>query len=165
MEGWIKLHRSLLEHWLYNDNQPFSKREAWIHLLLIANHSSKEIVIGNQVFLCERGQSIRSLNSYAYTFKWSKSKVSRFFKMLENRHMIETQSIHKSTRITICNYEHYQGERNASETQRIKKRNASETRAVPNKNVKNEKEEKKLTSNDNFLNNTKSKKDPFYVEL
>ncbi len=165
MEGWIKLHRNIMDHWLYNDNSPFSKREAWIDLLLITNHTGKEIPIGNQIFLCKRGQSMRSLDSYARRFKWSKSKVNRFLKLLEKQHMIETENLQKTTRITICNYDKYQGLRNIGETLGIIKGNADETLAKPNKNVKNKKEEKKEMTIDNSSSNLNNKKDPYYVEI
>ena len=165
MEGWIKLHRIFLDHWLYNDNKPFTKREAWIDLLLTVNHISKEVPIGDQIFTCGRGQSIRSLDSYAKRFNWTKSRVNRFLKLLEKQNMIETENLFKTTRITICNYDKYQGIRNANETQVIKNRNAGETQMKPNKNVKNEKEKKKKEEIDNSSLNLNQNKDPFYVEF
>jgi hypothetical protein len=56
--------------------------------------------------------------------------------------MIELKSEHITTRLTICKYDTYQGERNADETQVKHKRNASETQMTPNKNEKNEKNNK-----------------------
>jgi hypothetical protein len=52
--------------------------------------------------------------------------------------MIELKSEHITTRLTICKYDTYQGERNADETQVKHKRNASETQTTPNKNDKKE---------------------------
>ncbi len=146
MEGWIKLHRNIMEHWLYNSNEPFTRREAWIHLLLTVNHKYDEVPVGDQVFICNRGQSVRSLDTYAKNFNWDKSRVRRFFKLLEKQNMIETENLKVTTRITICNYDTYQGQRNTDETQKSQKRNKNETVVTPNKNVKNEKEEKKINS-------------------
>lgn len=161
MEGWIKLHRKFMEHWLYNGNEPFSKREAWIHLLMTVNHKDMNVPIGDTIFTCKRGQSIRSLDTYAKEFNWTKSKVYRFFKLLENQNMIETEGLPKTTRITICNYDTYQGQRNADETPKEKNRNADETQVKPNKNGKNEKEKKK----EEIANKNQNLKDPYYVEL
>ena len=48
MDGWIKLHRELLLHdlWKY---KPFSKGQAWIDLLMLANHKNNKFFLGNEV--------------------------------------------------------------------------------------------------------------------
>ena len=38
MSGWIKIHRDILYHEIWSD-KPFSKGQAWIDLILLANHS------------------------------------------------------------------------------------------------------------------------------
>jgi hypothetical protein len=52
---------------------------------------------------------------------WSKSRVDRFLKRLENRDMIETQTETGQLVISICNYDKYQGERDTSGTQAKRK--------------------------------------------
>lgn len=136
-EGWIKLYRKSFNHWLYKENRPHTKREAWEDILLLSNHSDEKVLIGNQLIECKRGQSIVSLNSWAKTFNWTISKVRRFFVLLEKDSMIELENVQKSTRITICNYELYQGDRNDNETILKSKRNDNETQTATNKNVKN----------------------------
>jgi len=49
-----------------------------------------------------------------------------------------------TTRITVCNYESYQGERNEDETQMKRKRNASETQVITIEEGKKEKNEKEV---------------------
>jgi hypothetical protein len=44
-EGFIKLHRSIKDCWLWKDDEPFSKRDAWIDLLLLANYTDKKILL------------------------------------------------------------------------------------------------------------------------
>ena len=56
--------------------------------------------------------------------------------MLEKDSMIVLKSETVTTRITICKYDTYQGERNDSETQVKHTRNASETQVKPTKEVK-----------------------------
>ena len=136
--GWIKLYRSVKKHWLIEKNRSLTFFEAWIMMLLDANHSGIETRIGYEVIKCERGESINSLDTWAKMFNWHKSKVRRFFKLLEKDSMIILNKCEKTTHLTICNYELYQGERNASETQVKRKRNASETQVTPNNNVKND---------------------------
>ncbi|MCU4165613.1 hypothetical protein [Carboxylicivirga caseinilyticus] len=76
--------------------------------------------------------------------------------------MIEIEGLPKTTRITICNYDRYQGNRNTDETPMIVKRNNRETLVKPNKNEKNEKEENNRDTK--FLKPNKND-DEFYVEL
>jgi len=45
MEGWIKLHRRLTDHWLYNTNKPKTRREAWEDMLLLVNFECKKVLI------------------------------------------------------------------------------------------------------------------------
>ncbi len=143
MNGWIKLHRKSLDHWLYKENRPHTKREAWEDLLLYCNHSDEKILIGNELIECNRGQSIKSLLTWAKTFNWTVSKVRRFFILLEKDYMIQTENVKKTTRVTICNYENYQGERNEDETKMKHKRNDGETQTTTNNKVKNVNNEKK----------------------
>lgn len=167
MDGWIKLHREWLDHWLYRENRPRTKREAWEDLLLLANHSEKEVLIGNEVFVCKRGQSIRSIGSWAKQFNWSYSKVHRFFKLLAKEKLIVKEDIKKSTRITICKYDNYQGERKANEEQMKSKKRAKEEQTETNKNIKNGNNvnngKKVLIVNENF-SKIISSNDPYIPE-
>jgi hypothetical protein len=134
--GWIKVHRQIQSHWLYTDKREFSYFEAWIDILLTVNHADAKTMIQGTLYEVKRGQSINSLDTWAKRWKWSKSKVRRFLKTLEIDSMIETKSETITTRLTVCNYDSYQDERNAGETQTKRKRNAGETQMTPNKNDK-----------------------------
>jgi len=75
----------------------------------------------------------------------------RFLKLLEKDSMIVLKNETVTTRITICKYDTYQGERNEDETQVIRKRNASETQVIPtkeSKEYKNDKEGNEISHND-----------------
>ena len=135
MSGWVKIHRKLGCHWVFKDAE-FLK--AWLSVLLYVNYSEEKVLIKNQLFVCKRGESLRSLDSWAKIFgrSWDKSKTRRFFKLLEKDKMIETQSERITTRLKVCNYDDYQADANADETQMKHKRNASETQATPNKKLK-----------------------------
>ena len=126
-KGWIKLHRSIQEHWLFTENRAFSRYEAWIDMLLKVNHDKSKSVIGNSIIRCERGQSILSLDSWAKRWRWNKSAVRRFFALLEKDDMIVVENVSKTTRITICNYDSYQGLRNDNETITQQKRTDNAT--------------------------------------
>jgi hypothetical protein len=139
MQGWIKLERAIQDHWIFED--PI-KLKWWITILLNVNHTEKKVNIGNKIYLVKRGESIKSLSNWAELFKTDKSSVRRYFELLKTDTMIDTKNEHKTTRLTICNYESYVDDRNASETQVKRKRNGNETHSTPNNNDNNENNEK-----------------------
>ena len=140
MEGWIKLHRKSFDNFLYKENRPLTRREAWEDILLRVNYIEGESLFGNEKIICKRGQSIKSLDTWAKIFNWDKSKVKRFFDLLQKNSMIVVENLHKTTRITVCKYEDYQGDQNGNETHLKRKRNADETEMKPIKEYKEEKE-------------------------
>ena len=139
MSGWIKIHRKLTQHWLFEKSQYL---HWWIDILLNANFEDKKILIKGNLYDCKRGQILYSLDTWAKRWKVDKSKVRRFLQLLQNDNMIVLESVSVSTRITICKYECYQDERNADETQMKRKRNADETQMTPTKEFKKDKNEK-----------------------
>jgi hypothetical protein len=142
MSGWIKIHRSISNHWLYNEKRTYSKLEAWYDLLLNVNYSDTKTIIKGKLYEVKRGQSIMSLDSWAKRWNWDKSKVRRFFNMLQKDEMIELITDNITTQLTICKYESYQGEGNADETRTKRKRNADEIQTTP---IEERKENKKET--------------------
>lgn len=142
MSGWIKIHRSIVDHWLYSEKRAFSKLEAWYDILLTANYADNRVMIKGKLYEVKRGQSILSLESWAKRWNWDKSKVRRFLNTLQSDEMIVIETDTITTQLTICKYESYQGEGNADETHMKHKRNADETHAKP---IKERKEIKKET--------------------
>jgi len=114
--GWIKLHRSFRGHWLWKTKEPFTKREAWIDLLMCANFTDNKIPLGGGVVEIRRGQQARSELTLADEWKWSRGKVRRFLKCLEDDSMIVQHKTHLTSVITICNYERFQGDDTADST-------------------------------------------------
>lgn len=122
MDGWIKLHRSILKHWIFQDAEKF---KWWIDLLLLVNHETHKVTIGNMIFEVKRGETIRSLQQLSLRWMVTRGRVRRFLQLLEQDKMICVKDERKTTRITICNYDNYQGEWNANGTRVERKRNAS----------------------------------------
>jgi len=131
MSGWIKIHRSITDHWLYNEFRVYSKLEAWYDLLLNVNYVDAKIMIKGRLYEVKRGQSIMSLDSWAKRWNWDKSKVRRFLNLLQKESMIDLISDNITTRITICKYDSYQSEGNADETQTKRKRNSNDIQTTP----------------------------------
>ena len=138
MSGWIKVHRQLTNHWIWEKPEYL---KWWLDILIQANIESKKVLIKGQLIEVERGQVVYSYDTWANRWQINKSKVVRFLKMLEKDLMIELKNETVTTRLTICKYDTYQGERNGSETQVTRTRNASETQVKPTKEVKELKNE------------------------
>lgn len=137
MKGWIKIHRSLLEHWLWRD-LPFSRGQAWVDLILLANHSSAKKMINSSLYELERGTVARSISQLAERWGWDRRKVKRFLTGLELDGMLHVNSTTNGTIITLVNYDFFQsggtgdGTSNAQPTVQ-----AMHSRWYTYKNVKN----------------------------
>lgn len=107
MQGWVKIHRDLLDNELWSD-KPFTKGQAWIDLLLLANHRDKNALLGNCTELVERGSLITSELKLMERWGWGRKKVKLFLNFLESQKMIERNANNKRTAITIVNYGFYQ---------------------------------------------------------
>ncbi len=136
-QGWITLHRKLREHWLWKESKPFSKLDAWIDILLDCNHEDKKVNIGNELFVCKRGQSFKSQLTWAKRWGWSRGAVQRFFKLLESDSMVELETNNKTSILTVSNYNTYQDVRASNEHQMSIKRAPDEHQMSTNNNDNN----------------------------
>jgi len=123
----------------------FSKLEAFLDVIMEVNHKDHKVLIGMESLICKRGQSLNSLDTWALRWRWSKSKVKRFFDLIQDRGMIRIENVRKTTRLTVCNYETYQAVRNADETETKRKRHGHDPQTNNDNNENNEKEEDSLT--------------------
>ena len=107
MDGWFKVHRQLLDSplWL---KQTFSRGQAWVDLIGLANHREGYILVrGNRIDLA-RGDVGWSEVALAARWRWSRGRVRRFLEELEKDGQIIQQKSFVSTVITITNYNMYQ---------------------------------------------------------
>lgn len=106
--GWIKLHRKITDHWLWED-KPFARGQAMIDLLILARYNDQSKYIDGNLETVERGSVVTSIRRLCDRWGWSNSKVVKFLKTLENDSIIHVKSDTKKTVITIVNYSVYQG--------------------------------------------------------
>lgn len=139
-QGWIKLHRQLRESLVYKNSELL---HLWIHLLLKATHTSFEQLVGTQKVPLEPGQFIFGRKKVAEDLNLTESKIYRYIKLLENENCLSVKSNNKYSVGTIVNWELYQLDDEDVEQQMNNKRTTNEQQMNTNKNVKNEKNEKK----------------------
>jgi DNA replication protein DnaD len=105
MCGWIKIHRDIAKHWIFQDAEKF---KWWIDLIMMASHEDHRTVVGDSIVVIQRGQMSVSLSFLSSRWGRSKEKVLAFLRLLESDNMIKRVADRKSTTITICNYDSYQ---------------------------------------------------------
>lgn len=79
-KGWIKIHRCLLDDEIWLSSEPFSKRDAWIDLLLTAAYKKeKKLVAGKEIDILP-GQIVTSFMALSKRWRWSRDKVRLFLR-------------------------------------------------------------------------------------
>lgn len=108
MQGWIKLHRQLAENplWL---SEPFTRAQAWVDLLILANHKDNFFYVRGNKIDVKRGQIGMAEEAFAVRWRWSRGKVRRYLNDLEKSQQIVQQKSKVKSLIIIVNYEKYQG--------------------------------------------------------
>ena len=105
MTGWIKIHREITEHWIFQDSEKF---RWWVDMLFLASYEDNKMLVKNQIANVKRGQFIGSLSFLAKRWCVSRDRVAAFLKLLQSDGMIIKESDKNITQITICNYDTYQ---------------------------------------------------------
>lgn len=90
------------------NNEPFSRRDAWVWLIETANYADGRWSAGGKTIVLKRGQLCRPLRKIAEAWQWPEAKVRRYLTRLQSDAMIRIETDAKSTLITICNYDEYQ---------------------------------------------------------
>lgn len=105
MAGWIKIHRDIATHWIFQDECKF---KWWIDLLLMASYEDNKQLVGDRLVEVKRGQMIVSLSFLSKRWGKAKGTILKFLELLESDHMIDRCTDRKVTILTICKYESYQ---------------------------------------------------------
>ena len=153
-QGWIKIHRKMLDWEWYTDYPVF---KLFIHLLITANHTPKSW--RGQVI--NRGETVSSLPNLASQTGLSEQQIRTALKKLESTHEIVKRATHKYTVITLTNYEVYQDtEKSEQQTnnrqitdnqhsnniQTTDNQQTNNRQITTNKNDKNDKNDKNVRS-------------------
>lgn len=148
MEGWIKIHRKMLEWEWYNDN---NTKVLFLHLLLTANHKDKKW----QGETIKRGQKITSLQHLAEETNLSVRQVRTSLNKLKSTNELTIKTTSRFTLITIEKYSDYQDKDEEDDKvndkqddkQTTNKRQTNDKQTTTNKNEKNDKNEKNKRNN------------------
>lgn len=152
-KGYIAIFRDISEHWIWKQ-KPFSKGQAWIDLILLANHKEEKKPYKDTVMNYERGKVYRSELQLAERWGWNRKTVRKFLRQLKNDGMIDGVWTTQGTTLTIVNYSFYQNPKAKGGQQRDNAMDNAMDNGVDtykkDKNYKNDEElkEEDLTSSE-----------------
>jgi len=131
-KGWFLIHRKIEDNpiWLA---EKFTRGQAWVDLILLANHEADYFYVRNVKVNVARGQVGWSEPKLAARWKWSRTKVRNFLKMLETEQQIKIHKNNVTQIVTLVNYEKYQPKKTAGEQQKNSRRTAKEQQEDLNK--------------------------------
>lgn len=151
-EGWIKLHRLLLENCTFQNPDLL---KVWIWCLLKATHCDRTQMVGFQNVELHEGEFVFGRKKAAEELRMNESKVYRLINILGKLEKVHIKSSSKFSVVTIENWQLYQGCEQESEQQNEQevnnKRTTSEQQVNTNKNVKNLKNEKNVKNDNKIL--------------
>ena len=101
MKGWIKLHRELLSHWVFNDADIL---KLWIYILLSAAVSERRIFYGGKVTVLSPGQLIFGRKALSKELHITENRIRRMIQNLIDDEMIHVKSMAKYSLLTITNW-------------------------------------------------------------
>tara|TARA_Y100000593_G_scaffold87999_1_gene169505 strand:- start:3602 stop:4468 length:867 start_codon:yes stop_codon:yes gene_type:complete len=138
MNGYIKLHRKILENPIVMKSN--DHLAVWMYLLLNATHKSYDTILEGRRITLQPGQLITGRKVISKCLKINESKIQRILKTFKIEQQIEQQTNPRCRLISIVNWSEYQHNEQQNEQQVNNKRTL-------NKNVKNIKN----IYNDDFL--------------
>ena len=106
MNGWIKLHRKVIDNPIFDKPELF---KLFVYCLLAAGHEEKKIIWNGKEEILPKGSFITGREKLSKELKQSESMIRRNLKILENISVITRKSTNKYTVINVVNYGIYQG--------------------------------------------------------
>lgn len=125
-QGFVVLHRKIEENWLWL-SEPFTKAQAWVDLLLLANHSEGIFFVRGVKVVIKRGQVGKSEESLSQRWKWSRGKTRAFLKLLESEQQIKQHKSPILNVLEILNYDFYQKLNNRPNNRKTTERQQKDT--------------------------------------
>lgn len=114
-DGWIKVYRKLLRNKvIWDTNEPYDARSAWIEILLSCQYADTAIRTNfGDIINLKKGQTYTSIHFLGSHWKWSRKRVDKFLKGLQNLGMITYSTMAHGTIITVVNWDDYQAQGSA----------------------------------------------------
>lgn len=124
MEGWIKIHRKMLDNPIICKDSDYLS--VWIYLLLNATHKEIPALFKKEKIILQPGQLLTGRKSISKQLKISESKIYRIINDFKSEQQIEQQTSNQNSLITILNWNKYQESEQQNKQQMNNKRTTSE---------------------------------------
>lgn len=133
-DGWIKLHRQILEN-------PIVTKDAehlavWIYLLLNATHKDMPVLFGSKKIILHPGQLVTGYLKIASDLNISESKVRRIIKLFKSDEQVDARSCSQGTLISLLNWDKYQLCDEQNDERVPNECRTSDERVTTNKNIR-----------------------------
>lgn len=135
MNGWIKIHRKLLDNPIVAKDSDYLS--VWIYMLLNASHEGYPALFNGEKILLQPGQLITGRIAISSKLNIQESKVKRILIAFENDQQIERVRSNKNSLITILNWSKYQSSDQQNDQPMTNERPASDRQVTTNKNEEN----------------------------
>lgn len=151
MNGWLKLHRAILNNQVWLDATP-EQKVIMITLLIMANYEEEEWEWGGETYSLQPGQFVTSLPSLIHRCGKgiTEAKVRTALKKFEKLGFLTDKSTNKNRIITLVNWDFYQGN-----DVHVSGKNTEKHRIKHGENTASKKERNKNTRKDLFANEFK----------
>ena len=111
VKGYILVPKALMESRLADRSKVCSEFEAFMLVLCHVNYRDATFDVYGTDELCKRGESFRSMQTWADMFGWSRAKTRRYFEKLEKINVIMLLAHKRTTHIRVINYDLWTGVR------------------------------------------------------
>jgi len=136
--GWVKLHRKILDNDIFKNDKLF---RVFMYLLLKASHSERDQLIGDSIVNLKAGQWATGRKAISRDTGLTEQNVRTAISKLEKLGILTIKVTVKYSVFSISNWDCYQ-----QDNQQVTNNQPTSNQQVTTiNNVKNEKNEKKLT--------------------
>ncbi|MEO0304704.1 MAG: hypothetical protein ABIM64_05530 [candidate division WOR-3 bacterium] len=133
-KSWIKLYRKLLDDPIFANEKGL---KIWIWCLLKAAHKKKEILVGRQKIMINKGEFIFGSIAAKEELKMPIATIWFWLNFLERNENVETKRTNKFSIIKIKNWEKYQEVENRWKTDGKQMETNKNVKNINNNNINN----------------------------
>jgi hypothetical protein len=106
--GYIKLNRAILTHWVFKDREAL---QIWIYCLANASYTETQVKVKSKIVTLYPGQLLFGRKQWGSILGIDEYKVYRTIQLFVEAGMVEMWSNKQYSRLSICNWAVYQGEK------------------------------------------------------
>ncbi len=159
MQGFIKIHRKLIDNPIYKNSELL---HLFLHCILKANFKDNEFLFNGKLIIIKRGSFITGRKELSKELNLSESKIYRYQHTLKNLKYINIQAFNKYSIIEVIHFAKYQNvniEVKNKNSEKPNNKNTAET--IINKEITEAERAKvnnKRTTNEQQMNTKKNDK-------